>query len=172
MVIKWKEILRDPLHTQTKKWEIYIIYYEYEKINQYQESTSALIHLYQYRSNSLGDSSGIDSGTINIRVYTCISAFQCVGVSVCVCQIVCLHVYVCNLCMHTNCTCVVVPSWFKDNMEYLQHDYMLTWTTFEPFILCLSCNKWSCDTYQKCWKEWKALIQQRCYRESTCCQST
>ena len=23
---------------------------------------------------------------------------------------------------------------FKDNIEYLQHDYMSTWTAFEPFI--------------------------------------
>ena len=29
----------------------------------------------------------------------------------------------------------------KINMEYLQHDYMLTGTAFQPFILCLSCNK-------------------------------
>ena len=48
---------------------------------------------------------------------------------------------------------------FKDNMEYLQHDYMLTWVTFEPFTLCLSWNKWSCGTYQNCWKEWNALIR-------------
>ena len=59
----------------------------------------------------------------------------------------------------------------KDSMEYLQHDYMLTWTAFEPFNLCLSCNKWSC-TYQNCWNEWNALIRQRCYRESTYSQST
>ena len=32
-------------------------------------------------------------------------------------------------------------------MEYLQ-DHMLTSTAFEPFILCLSCNKWSCGTYE------------------------
>ena len=36
---------------------------------------------------------------------------------------------------------------FKDNMEYLQHEYMWTWAAFEPFILCLSCNKWSCQWY-------------------------
>ena len=34
------------------------------------------------------------------------------------------------------------------DMEYLQHDSTLTWTAFEPFILCLSCKKWSCGTYQ------------------------
>ena len=60
----------------------------------------------------------------------------------------------------------------KDNMEYLQRDYILTWIAYEPLILCLSCNKWSCGTYQNCWKEWNALIWQRCYRESTYCQST
>ena len=36
-----------------------------------------------------------------------------------------------------------------DNMEYLQHDYILTWTAYEPLILCLSRNKWSCGIYQK-----------------------
>ena len=36
----------------------------------------------------------------------------------------------------------------KDNMEYLQQDYISTWTPYEP------------------------LIRQRCYRESTYCQST
>ena len=45
-------------------------------------------------------------------------------------------------------------------------------TTYEPLILCLSCNKWSCGTYQNCWKEWNTRIRQRCYRESTYCQST
>ena len=60
----------------------------------------------------------------------------------------------------------------KDNMEYLQHDYILTWTAYEPLILWLSCNKWSCGTYQNCWTEWNALIRQRCYRESTHCKST
>ena len=30
-------------------------------------------------------------------------------------------------------------------MEYL-HDYILTWTAYEPLILCVSCNKWSCGT--------------------------
>ena len=39
-------------------------------------------------------------------------------------------------------------------------------------ILCLSCNKWSCGTYENCWIEWNALIRQKCYRESTYCQST
>ena len=39
-------------------------------------------------------------------------------------------------------------------------------------LFCLSCNNWSCSTFQNCWKEWNALIRQRCYRESTCCQST
>ena len=48
----------------------------------------------------------------------------------------------------------------KDNMEYLQHDYMLMWTASEPLILCLSCNKWSCGAYQNSWKEWNALIWQ------------
>ena len=43
---------------------------------------------------------------------------------------------------------------------------------YEPLILCFSCNKWSCGTYQNCWKEWNALIRQRCYRESTYCKST
>ena len=45
---------------------------------------------------------------------------------------------------------------------------------FEPFIICLSCNKWSCGTYmyQNCWKGWNGLIWQRCLRESACCQST
>ena len=50
-------------------------------------------------------------------------------------------------------------------MENLQHDYILTWTAYEPLILCLSCNEWSCGTYyQNCWKEWNALIRQWCYR--------
>ena len=66
--------------------------------------------------------------------------------------------------------------WFiiKDtcNMEYLQHDYILTWTAYKPLISCLSCNKWSCGTYQNCWKELNALIRQRRYRESTYCEST
>ena len=63
---------------------------------------------------------------------------------------------------------------FKDNMEYLQHDYILTWTASEsePFILCLSGNKWSCGTYQKCRKEWNALLRQNSYRESTYCPNT
>ena len=43
-------------------------------------------------------------------------------------------------------------------IEYLQHDYILTWTPYEPLILCLSCNKWSCGTYKNCWKIWNALI--------------
>ena len=60
----------------------------------------------------------------------------------------------------------------KDNMEYLQHDKILTSTPYEPLILCLSCNKWSCGTYQNFWKEWNDVIRQRCYRESTYCQST
>ena len=44
--------------------------------------------------------------------------------------------------------CLVIPIlWaenekgIKDNMEYLQYDYILTWTAYEPLILCLSCNK-------------------------------
>ena len=57
-------------------------------------------------------------------------------------------------------------------MEYLQHDYILTWTLYEPLSLCLSCNKWSCGIYQTCWKEWNAVLRPRCYRESTYCQST
>ena len=57
-------------------------------------------------------------------------------------------------------------------MEYLQLDKILTWTPYEPLIICLSCNKWSCGTYQNFWKEWNAVIRQRCYRESTYCQST
>ena len=61
---------------------------------------------------------------------------------------------------------------FKDNMEYLQHDYILTWTAYKPLILCLFCNKWSCGTYQNRWKKWNALIRQICYRESTYCQCT
>ena len=56
----------------------------------------------------------------------------------------------------------------KDNMEYLQHDYMLIWTASDPLSLHLSCDKGSCDTE----KEWNALIWQICYKESTCCQST
>ena len=50
------------------------------------------------------------------------------------------------------------------NIEYLQHDFILTKlpTKYEPLILCLSCNKWSCGTYQNFWKEWNALIWQRC----------
>ena len=35
----------------------------------------------------------------------------------------------------------------KDNIKYLQHQYMLTWAAFESFILCLSCNKWRYRTY-------------------------
>ena len=31
----------------------------------------------------------------------------------------------------------------KDSMEYLQHNYILTWTAYEPLILCLFCNEWS-----------------------------
>ena len=61
---------------------------------------------------------------------------------------------------------------FKGNEEYLQHDKILTLTPCEPLILCLSCSKWSCGTYQNCWKEWNAVIRQRCYRESTYFQST
>ena len=57
-------------------------------------------------------------------------------------------------------------------MEYLQHDYILTWTAYEPLMSCLSCNKWSCGTYQNCWKEWNALIRQRSYREPTYCERT
>ena len=40
------------------------------------------------------------------------------------------------------------------------------------------CNKVSIvgllagGTYQNCWKEWNALIRQRCCRESACCQYT
>ena len=60
---------------------------------------------------------------------------------------------------------------FKDNMEYLQHD-MNCLHMYEPLILCLSCDKWSCGTYQNRWKEWNALIRQRCCRESRYCQST
>ena len=41
---------------------------------------------------------------------------------------------------------------FKDNMEHLQHDYIVhvvmncLWTIFLYFFL--SCNKWSCGAYQ------------------------
>ena len=48
----------------------------------------------------------------------------------------------------------------------------MTWTAYEPLILCLSCDKWYCGTYQNCWKEWNALIRQRCCRKSRYCQST
>ena len=48
----------------------------------------------------------------------------------------------------------------------------MTWTAYEPLILCLSCDEWSCGTYQNCWKEWNALIRQRCCRKSRYCQST
>ena len=61
----------------------------------------------------------------------------------------------------------------KDNMECLQHNYILTWVAFKPFILCLSCNKWSCIVLIKIVeKNENAVIRPRCYRESTCCQST
>ena len=72
------------------------------------------------------------------------------------------------LLLTTFCSSLLV----KDNMEYLQHDYKLMWTAFVPFVLCFFCNKWSSSTYQNCWKEWNALIRQRCYRELIRCQST
>ena len=64
------------------------------------------------------------------------------------------------LLLTTFCSSLLV----KDNTEYLQHDHKLMWTAFVPFVLCLFCNKWSSSTYQNCWKEWNALIRQRCYR--------
>ena len=67
---------------------------------------------------------------------------------------------------------VNVFHYLKDNMEYLQHDYILKWTAYEPLILWLSCKKWSCGTYQDCWKEWYALHSTiRYYRESTYLQT-
>ena len=55
-------------------------------------------------------------------------------------------------------------------MEYLQHEYIVTWTAFEPLIFFVSCiNKFSCGII-KIFEKNYALIRQRCYRESTCCQ--
>ena len=73
----------------------------------------------------------------------------------------------CLTCTHWH-QCNIIMSWLKYNMGYLQHDYILTWTAYDPLILCLSCNKWSYVVlYQNCWKERNAVIWQRCYREST-----
>ena len=70
------------------------------------------------------------------------------------------------------------PDWFLKTYQYhyslkiIWSTCSMTWSAYEPLILCLSCDKWSCGTYQNCWKEWNALIWQRCCRESRYCQST
>ena len=109
---------------------------------------------------------------LKFNYYVSVQSKALIGALTCwlCCQV---HVYqagVYGICMLYQNQATIIG--LKIIWSTMQHDYILTWTAYEPFILCLSCNKWSCGTYQHCWKEWNALIRQRCYRESTYCQST
>ena len=49
------------------------------------------------------------------------------------------------------------PANYHPVHSHLQHDYILTWTAYEPLILCLSCNNEVFGTHEN-WSEKKEML--------------
>ena len=72
--------------------------------------------------------------------------------------------------------CMVASNHFKDNNTIINYGVLGAWhidmNCLGTVYLYLSCNKWSCATYQNCWKEWNAIIQPFVTENQHACQST